>query len=66
MFLQHCTHVDAVGPALSRQSVLWGEPPPPPDHRVPRLIITLSNMMSCVILFLARCPAFQRAVNKGI
>ena len=26
--------VDAVSPALSRQSMLWGNPPPP-DHRVP-------------------------------
>ena len=28
--------VTAVGPVLSRQSMLWGNPPPPPlDHRVP-------------------------------
>ena len=30
MFLKHWAHVDAVGPALSRQSVLWVNPPSPP------------------------------------
>ena len=45
MFLQHLAHVDTVGPALGRQSVLQVYPPPP--H-----VLTIRHQLAAIALIL--------------